>query len=100
MCRDQNLISGDEQDLVACSVARLLALSERMKIEKPGVGRPLLGPAIKLISYVYHDTIWVNERGGKFKIPKYFVSFSTPHKLAFLSAIKKTKLLPKKEKPN
>ena len=45
MCRDQNLISGDERDLVACSVAQLLALSEHMKIEKPGVGRPLLGTA-------------------------------------------------------
>ena len=41
MCRDQNFISGDERDLLAW----LLSLSKRMKIEKPGVGRPLLGRA-------------------------------------------------------
>ena len=45
MCRDQNLISGDERDSVAC----WLALTECMKIEKPGVSRPLLGPAKTLI---------------------------------------------------
>ena len=43
MCRDQNLISGDERR----SVTRSVALSERMKIEKPGLGRPLLGPATR-----------------------------------------------------
>ena len=38
MCRDQNLIS--ETDGRADKQT-----SERMKIEKPGVGRPLLGQA-------------------------------------------------------
>ena len=42
MCRDQNLIEGDER----VSVGWLVTPSKRMKIEKPGVGRPLvLGPA-------------------------------------------------------
>ena len=38
MCRDQNLISETSEQTNERA-------SERMKIEKPGVGRPLLGPA-------------------------------------------------------
>ena len=38
MCRDQNLISETNERTTERT-------SERMKIEKPGVGRPLLGPA-------------------------------------------------------
>ena len=64
MCRDQNLISGDEPDL--------LSLSERMKIEKPGVGRPLLGlakiptstcPAINDVFGIYRK-MFVNKLWG------------------------------------
>ena len=43
MCRDQNLIS--ETDL-RTDVQTDVRTEERMKIEKPPVGRPLLGPAI------------------------------------------------------
>ena len=42
MCRDQNLIS--ETDIQTDERTDERA-DERMKIEKPGVGRPLLGPA-------------------------------------------------------
>ena len=43
MCKDQNLISETNEGPNE-------GPNERMKIEKPGVGRPLLGPAI--ISYM------------------------------------------------
>ena len=45
MCRDQNLIS--ETDVRAY---------ERMKIEKPGVGRPFLGPAKREINIKENTT--------------------------------------------
>ena len=59
MCRDQNLISETNERTDERT-------DERMKIEKPGVGRPLLGPAKNHISrqkpryhctkcYMYHS---------------------------------------------
>ena len=45
MSRDQNLISGDEQDSLAQLLACLLCPNV-WKLQKPGVGRPLLGLAI------------------------------------------------------
>ena len=54
MCRDQNLISETSERADGRA-------SERMKIEKPGVGRPLLGPA--KIDYVIVIKNFLNPKG-------------------------------------
>ena len=62
MCRDQNLISEtDGRTDVRAYERTSVRAYERMKIEKPGVGRPLLGPAINplLRSLRNLDSSWL-----------------------------------------
>ena len=55
MCRDQNWTSVTERATKRPTDQPSKRASERMKIEKPGVGQPLLGPA-KIIVILHNVT--------------------------------------------